>query len=258
MGKVVNRLRESKTKLKSLPFNKMAPNLVTLLALCSGLSSIKFSILGDWERAVIFIFVAGVLDGLDGRVARLLKAESKFGAELDSLSDFLCFGVAPSILLYQWTMSDAGGLGWFLCMLYTICMCLRLARFNTMLEDEPMPTYWQHFFVGVPAPAAAAIVLLPVLISFDLPVDIDWVKSNYFSGIMLCLVAILMVSKIPTFSSKKAKVPSFMIVPLMLFVTLFASYMISQPWMTLAAIVGIYLLSIPVGILFFISQKKKS
>ena len=139
MEKLNNNLLQQ--KLTSLPFRKIAPNIVTTLALCAGVTSMRYAIMGLWGKAIVCIFLAALFDMLDGRVARMLKGSTKFGAELDSLSDFVSFGVAPAILMYQWTLSSFPKFGWFFCLLFAICMAMRLARFNTMLEDEPQPVY---------------------------------------------------------------------------------------------------------------------
>ena len=256
MDKINQKLQMSREKLKSLPFRRMAPNIVTMLALCAGVTSIRYSIQQDWIKAVICIFIAGVLDGLDGRVARFLKESSKFGAELDSLSDFVSFGVAPAILMYQWSLSSFSKVGWFFCLLMVVGQATRLARFNTMLEEKPQPEYWHNFFVGVPAPAAAAIAMMPCLISFDFP-ELNWlVRSHVFCSVLLCFVSFLMVSRIPTISLKKMKVPSYMVVPSMLIVALFASFIITQPWLTLGLMVMGYIIFIPVGVVLFMHMKK--
>lgn len=250
----INPMLMTKHKLTALPFRKIAPNIVTMLALCAGVTSIRYSIQEDWVKAVLCIFVAAFFDGLDGRVARMLKGSTKFGAELDSLSDFVSFGVAPAILLYQWSLFDLPKFGWFFCLLMSIGMAMRLARFNTMLEEEPQPVYWSHFFVGVPAPAAAALVMMPIMISFELP-ELEFVRSHTFCATILCVVAFLMVSRIPTFSTKKLKVPTYMFMPMMLLVALFASFIITQPWLTLGLMTALYALSIPVGIIVFLLEK---
>lgn len=257
MEKINQKLQLSRQKLNALPFRKIAPNIVTLLALCAGVTSIRYSIQADWAKAVICIFVAAFFDLLDGRVARMLKGSTKFGAELDSLSDFVSFGVAPAILLYQWTMFDLPKFGWFFCLLMSIGMAMRLARFNTMLEEEPQPEYWNHFFTGVPAPAAAAMAIMPVMISFEFP-EADWLfRSNAFGAVLLVVVTVLMVSRIPTFSTKRLRIPTYMLMPLMLVVALFASFIISQPWLTLGLATICYMLSIPVGIVVFLQEKNK-
>jgi len=242
--------------LKEVPFRKMIPNMVTTMALCSGITSIRYAILGEWAKAVICIFLSAFFDGLDGRVARMLKASSKFGAELDSLSDFVSFGVAPAFLIYLWQLSSFPRFGWLFCLFFAACMAMRLARFNTMLDNEKHPAYWDNWFVGVPAPAAAAIALMPILITFDFP-ECEFVfKNNIFCSIMMVLVGFLMVSRIPTISTKKMKIHTSMMVPLMLTVAIFAHFMITQPWITLGTITMIYVLMIPVGIMVFLRQKK--
>lgn len=257
MDKINNKLLLSKQKLTTLPFRKIAPNIVTMLALCAGVTSIRYSVQEDWAKAVICIFLAAFFDGLDGRVARMLKGSTKFGAELDSLCDFVSFGVAPAILMYQWTLFDLPKFGWFFCLLFAIGMSMRLARFNTMLDDEPQPQYWQHFFVGVPAPAAAALAIMPILVTFDFPELEPILRSNTFCGVLMVVVAFLMVSRIPTISTKKMKVPTYMFIPMMLFVALFASFIISQPWLTLGIITSLYAITIPFGIVVFFKDKRE-
>jgi CDP-diacylglycerol--serine O-phosphatidyltransferase len=254
--KINRKIKISKDKLGSLPFRKIAPNLVTMLALCAGITSIRYSIQLDWSKAIICIFLAAFFDMLDGRVARMLKASSKFGAELDSLSDFVSFGVAPSIMIYRWTLYDLPKFGWFFCLLFSMAMAMRLARFNTMLDDEPQPSYWQNFFVGVPAPAAAGLAVLPVMTSFEFS-GWEFLRSNWFMAAVMCVVAILMVSRIPTISTKKVKVPRYMLMPLMLIVVFIASFMISQTWLTLSIITLCYAVSIPIGTLVFLREKRK-
>jgi len=257
MEKINQKLQISRKKLTSLPFRKIAPNIVTMLALCAGVTSIRYSISDQWAKAVLCIFLAAFFDGLDGRVARMLKGSTKFGAELDSLSDFVSFGVAPAILLFQWSLFDLPKFGWFFCLLMSVGMAMRLARFNTMLDEEPQPEYWQHFFVGVPAPAAAALTMMPIMISFDFPEIESFIRSHAFCATLLCVVSFLMVSRIPTFSTKKLKIPTYLVLPMMLTVVLFASFIITQPWLTLGIMTITYALSIPIGVLVFLQEKKK-
>ncbi len=258
MEKLNAKLVQSRQKLTELPFRKIAPNIVTMLALCAGVTSIRYSVQADWVKAVVCIFLAAFFDGLDGRVARMLKGSTKFGAELDSLSDFVSFGVAPAILMYQWTLHDFPRLGWFFCLLFSCGMAMRLARFNTMLEEEPQPEYWHHFFVGVPAPAAAALGIMPVIMSFDNPEYSAFLHDNYFCAAVMCIVSLLMVSRIPTISTKKWRVPSYMFVPMMLLVVLFVSFIISTPWLTLGTMVCLYALSIPLGVFYFLKLKHEA
>ena len=248
------RFQPAHPKLTGLPFRKIAPNIVTMLALCAGVTSIRYAIQDDWVKAIICIFLAALFDGLDGRVARMLKGSTKFGAELDSLSDFVSFGVAPAILMYQWTLYDFPRFGWFFCLLFACGMAMRLARFNTMLDEEPQPEYWHHFFVGVPAPAAAALAITPIMISFDNP-ELLWLRDNNYCAALMCVVALLMVSRIPTVSTKKWRVPGYMFIPLMLLVALFASFIITAPWLTLGIMIGLYALSIPFGVICFLKLK---
>lgn len=257
MKHINHKLRMTGNKLKEVPFRKLVPNMVTMMALCSGVTSIRYAIQDDWMKAVLCIFLAALFDGLDGRVARLLKASSKFGAELDSLSDFVSFGVAPAILMYQWSLYDLPRFGWLFCLIFAMGMAMRLARFNTMLEDDDQPEYWSHYFVGVPAPAAAALAMMPILISFDFP-EIEYIiRSNTFCSILMCIVAFLMISRIPTISVKKTKVRAFMLLPLMLIVALFINFMLTQPWLTLGIMTSLYALFIPIGIMMFLYDRKK-
>lgn len=257
INNINDKIRLSKQRLDEIPFRKLVPNILTMMALCSGVTSIRYAILDDWVKAVLCIFLAAVFDGLDGRVARFLKASSKFGAELDSLSDFVSFGVAPAILIYQWTLFDLPKFGWFFCLLFAMGMAMRLARFNTMLEEDDQPEYWSHYFVGVPAPAAAALAMMPILISFGIPQTEQFLRSDAFCSISMFIIAFLMVSRIPTISLKKLKVQTYMLLPLMLFVVLFIHFMLTQPWLTLGFMTGLYALCLPLGIIKFLYDKKK-
>src|SRR6188472_2839198 len=161
--------RTRRGPLRGFSINRLIPNVLTLAALCSGLTAIRFGLQGQMKLAVIAIFVAAVLDALDGRVARRLGVTSRFGAELDSLSDFLCFGVAPSLVLYMAALKGAGALGWVVTLMFPICSALRLARFNTgLLSDVPPPAWTSSYFTGVPAPAGALLALIPLMVSFAL------------------------------------------------------------------------------------------
>ncbi len=233
-------------RIPGLSINRLIPNILTLLALCAGLTSIRFGLHEQWERAVVSIVLAAILDGLDGRVARLLQGTSKFGAELDSLSDFVSFGVAPAMLLYFWTMQSAGGPGWAMVLLFAVCCALRLARFNTMLGQPDLPPYAYNFFTGVPAPAAAGVVLLPMTASFQFGTgffDRPAVVSVFLLG-----VSFLMVSTIPTFSFKKVRIPNTWVLPMLLAIGVLAAFLVSEPWLTLSALGSLYVLMIPISI----------
>lgn len=248
--------RPRRKRLKGLPFNRMIPNILTLLALCAGMTAIRFALEELWENALLAILVAAILDALDGRVARILKGTSKFGAELDSLADFLNFGVAPAIVLYLWTMKDAGQIGWILTLLFSICCVLRLARFNTGVDEPDAPPWAYNFFTGVPAPAGGGLVLLPMLLSSS--VGGGFFRQPLVTGLFMVVVAGLMVSRIPTFAFKKFKVPNPWILPSMLFVGLFAATLVSAPWTTLSVVLVIYLASIPFSVRAYRSLKKKA
>lgn len=249
------KLTETKQKLTEIPFRKLMPNMVTMMALCSGITSIRYSITESWTKAVLCIALASLFDGLDGRVARLLKASSKFGAELDSLSDFVCFGVAPAILIYQWTLFDLPRFGWLFCLVFAMGMAMRLARFNTMLDLDDLPEYWSHYFVGVPAPAAAGLAILPIILNFEFPKLEFVLRSNMTCAILLCIVTFLMVSRMPTLSLKKTKVKRYMFVPLMLIAVLLIHFLLTQPWLTLGILMSIYLISFPISYVCFLRDK---
>lgn len=234
-----------KRRLKDLSFNRMIPNILTLMALAAGLTAIRFGLDERWEHAVLAIIVAAVLDGLDGRIARLLKGASKFGAELDSLSDFVCFGVSPALVLYLWTMKDAGRLGWVLVMLFAICCGLRLARFNVMMEDEDAPPWQARFFTGIPAPAGGGLVLLPMALSFQ--GDEEFFRQPWVVGIVLLVLAGMLVSTIPTYSFKKLKISRKWILPTMLIAGAIVVFLINAPWLTLSVAGVAYICSIPLS-----------
>lgn len=229
-----------------LHINKMIPNFLTILAISAGMSAIRFGLDDRWEPAALAILAAAILDALDGRIARILKGASKFGAELDSLSDFLSFGVAPAMMLYLWSMQEAGRFGWMLTLLFTISMALRLARFNTMLEDKNQPSWTKNFFAGTPAPAAAGLVLTPMILSFQF--GDEFFRQSSVVGFFLVGVAALVVSSVPTFSFKKIKVPSNRVVPAMVIAGAFVTALVSAPWTTLSGVLLVYVATIPFSI----------
>jgi CDP-diacylglycerol--serine O-phosphatidyltransferase len=237
------RTRDKRTSGWSL--NRMIPNILTLLALCAGMTAIRLALAGKFEAAVTAIIIAGILDGIDGRIARLLKGISSFGAELDSLSDFVSFGVAPAVLLYIWTMSAMQSVGWVLVLLFAVCCGLRLARFNTQIGAD-LPPYAYNFFTGVPAPAGAGLVLVPMMLWFEF--GGDFFRSPYFNGAVLAGVAALMVSQVPTFSFKRLRVPREWILPSLVIIGGLAAFLTTDPWATMLAIGVLYIVSIPVSV----------
>jgi len=240
-------MRMRRNRLKDHSINRLIPNMLTLFALCAGLTSIRFAMEQRWEFAVLAILFAAVFDALDGRIARLLDASSKFGAELDSLSDFVSFGVAPAVVLFMWTMHDVKGIGWALTLLFSAGMALRLARFNTKLDNADLPAWHSRFFTGVPAPAAAGLVMLPLIAALQFP-EVAILKSPYFVGPVMLAVAGLAVSRIPTFSFKRLKVSQALVLPTMIVVAVLTALAMAEPWATLLLVLIVYLASIPLSV----------
>jgi CDP-diacylglycerol--serine O-phosphatidyltransferase len=236
----------SRERLRGLHINRMIPNTLTLLALACGLTALLFALHERWEPAVLAVVVAGVLDGLDGRIARILKGTTKFGAELDSLSDFLCFGVAPALILYLWSLNAAGRVGWWLVLLLCICCALRLARFNTIAEDVDTPPWQRSFFVGMPSPAGAGLALLPMVLWFQL--DADFLRHPAFVGFCVAATSALLVCRLRTFTFKRVRIAQGWVLPAMLIVGLYFACLASNPWLTLAMTELAYLASIPVSV----------
>lgn len=239
---------------------RLIPNIITLLSMICGLTSIQYAIQGRWQDAALLVIVATLLDMLDGAVARLLKAASKFGAELDSLSDFLSFGVAPATIMYLWILSDAGRIGWIAALVFVIATALRLARFNIQSADpEGVPEWGRYFFSGVPAPAGAGLILLPMILYFHLDTDLS--AYNFASpliGLWTLLVAGLMISRLPTFSSKQIRLPiGSMILTLSIF-GLGAAMLIHAPWITLSVFGLVYILSLPVSYRVYKAREKRA
>lgn len=236
-------------RLGRLPLNTLAPNILTIIALCSGLTAIRFALLGQFKFAVLAIATAAFFDMLDGRVARLLKGASKFGAELDSLSDFLSFGVAPAMVLYFWTLHElgaGGNTGWLVVLAFSVCAALRLARFNTALDDDTKPVWTGSFFTGVPAPAGAGLSLLFLIINLEL--ESAFFASPYLNAIWMLFIGGLMISRVPTFSFKRVRVKREYVGLVLLGAGLLVAALVNQPWYTLAAMELAYLVSIPLSI----------
>jgi CDP-diacylglycerol--serine O-phosphatidyltransferase len=243
-------------RIRGLSINKLIPNILTLLALCAGLTAIRFAVHGMWKEAVMSTVLAAILDGLDGRVARLLQGTSKFGAELDSLSDFVSFGVAPAMVLYFWTMQGAGAYGWAMVLLFSVCCAMRLARFNTMIGEPDLPPYAYNFFTGVPAPAAAGLVLMPLV--FTIQFGGGFFDQPAVVAVFLLGVSFLMVSKIPTFSFKKVRVPHKWVLPILLVIGLAAAFLVTEPWLTLSLLGVLYLGMIPLSLRSFARLKAQA
>lgn len=232
-------------RFRTIPIRMLVPNLITLLAICAGLTAIRLSTEGRMELAVAAIVFAAVLDGVDGRIARMIKGQSKFGAELDSLADFVNFGVAPGLILYFWQLHDLNNVGWIASMVFAIAGSLRLARFNATMDDPDKPAFAANFFTGMPAPLGAITVMLPVYLSFlDVPMPPAVITTAY-----VLVIAFLMVSRLPVFSGKAVnmRVPRELVLLISASAVLFVALLIGYPWHMLSLISIGYLASLPFG-----------
>jgi CDP-diacylglycerol---serine O-phosphatidyltransferase len=232
-------------RFRPIPVRMLVPNVITLLAICAGLTAIRLSTEGRMELAVAAIVFAAVLDGIDGRVARLIKGQSKFGAELDSLADFVNFGVAPGLILYFWQLNELHDGGWIAAMMYAISGGLRLARFNATMDDPNKPPFASNFFTGIPAPAGAITVLLPIYLAFlGAPKPPAMLTALY-----TLLIAFLMVSRLPVFSGKsiRMRVPPELVLPVFAAVVFFVALVVVYPWQILSVGSALYILSLPLG-----------
>lgn len=250
--------RLPRRRFRRIPVRTLVPNVITLLALCAGLTAIRLAFENRYTLALAAIVFAAFLDGIDGRLARLLKGTSRFGAELDSLADFVNFGVAPALILYFWGLHDLKSAGWIAAMVFAICAGLRLARFNVMVDDPDRPAWTVHFFVGMPAPAGAITVLLPIYAVFlGLPRSpfLIWLTLLYTLAI-----ASLMVSRLPVFSGKRigTRVPPELVGPLVVVMVLFVALLIAYPWIMLTAGTLAYLASLPFGYYSYRRYEKRS
>lgn len=245
-------------QLQHISFNHLLPNAITLLSLCSGLTAIRYALLERWEFALFALMVAAICDTLDGRVARMLKGTSQFGAELDSLADLVSFGVAPALILYLWTLNGAGPLGWVAVLIFPCCSALRLARFNTALADQNPPPFASMFFTGVPTPAGAGLAVLPIVLSIGMAENrLGTLAPEHWLVIpWTILVGLLMVSRLPTFSGKKVKIPRDLAVILLLGVALFTALIVTRPWVAMVIILTGYMLTLPFSYLYYRSLMK--
>lgn len=248
---------EKRRRFRPVPVRMLVPNLITLLALCAGLTAIRLAFEGQLELALAAIVFAALLDGIDGRIARFLKGTSKFGAELDSLADFVNFGVAPALILYFWGLHEIKSVGWIAAMVFAICAALRLARFNVMIDDPTKPAWAGNFFTGIPAPAGAITVLLPIYLFFlGMPVGLTIIWVTFF---YVLFIALLMVSRLPVFSGKRVgkRVAPEMVLPIFVLVVLFFALLISFPWAVLSTGTGLYLVCLPLGYLAYRKHQRQ-
>jgi len=244
-------------RFKAIPVRTLLPNLITLLALCAGLTAIRLAIEEKLDWALAAIVFAALLDGIDGRIARMLKGTSRFGAELDSLADFVNFGVAPALILYFWGLHELKSAGWIAALVFAICAGLRLARFNVMIDDPNKPIWAGNFFTGIPAPAGAITVLLPIYLNF-LGVSASLI-TVWLTFIYTLIIALLMVSRLPVFSGKRVgkRVPPEMVLPVFVFVVLFFALLVSYPWQVLTIGTLAYLACLPLGWLSYQEYQRK-
>ncbi len=243
-------------RFRRIPVRLLVPNVITLLALCAGLTSIRLAIEGRIELALGAIVFAAILDGIDGRVARMIKGQSRFGAELDSLADFVNFGVAPALILYFWQLHELNNVGWIAAMIFAISGGLRLARFNATMDDPDKPVFAAKFFTGVPAPAGAICVLLPMyLVLVGLPQ-----LPATLTALYTLAIGFLMVSRLPVFSGKTVggKIEREMVLPVVVLVVLFIAMLISYPWQLLSVCSAAYLACLPLGWLSYRKHEQRA
>ncbi len=236
---------------RGIPLRAVVPNAVTALALCVGLTSVRFAIAEEWAFAVYAIVLAGVLDGLDGRIARALKGQSRFGAELDSLSDVIAFGVSPAIVLHLWALQYWPRLGWVFALAYAVCMALRLARFNARIDIEDQPHKSAGFLTGVPAPAGAGLMLLPIILWLASDRQWDWLRDYRLVAPWAALIAFLAISSLATFSWTSLRLRRSVRFEAIVVIALLGGALASAPFETLSVVALLYLAMIPFSVLSY-------
>ncbi|MCO6387826.1 CDP-alcohol phosphatidyltransferase family protein [Aliihoeflea sp. 40Bstr573] len=250
--------RRRSPRLREIPLRLILPNLVTVLAICAGLSGIRLAFEGRFEIAVAMVLIAAFLDALDGRLARMLKASSSFGAQMDSLADIMNFGVAPALVLYAFALDGAGAVGWTAALVFAIACCLRLARFNVMLDDPDRPAWQNDYFVGVPAPAGALLVLMPVYLGLiGVPVNQTF---SFVAAAFTVAVALLLVSQLPVYSGKSSgmRVRRDLVLPLMLAIVGYVALLFSYTWTTLALTAAAYFAMLPFSVRAFTRRAERA
>jgi CDP-diacylglycerol--serine O-phosphatidyltransferase len=251
------KLRRSNKTLKSLTLYRLVPSIVTIIALCVGLTSLRYAFDLKWEQSLLLLIFAAFLDGMDGRIARYLNVTSDFGAQLDSLADFVNFGVVPAVNIYIWILSGIliKGVGWGFVLVYVVCMALRLARFNSMMNEKHE---WQNqYFLGVPAPFGAILIILPMMLSIDFP-ELTFLSNPWIVGPYMLLIAFALASRIPTFAIKQLHISKENVtIVLALFGFIIASLVIS-PWLTISVLCLIYICSIPISAYCFYKKYRKA
>ena len=252
-------MEQPKNNLKIISDKKNArvilPNMLTLIGVCIGLTSIRFALDGKFEFAIIAIIFAALIDGLDGRIARLIKGTSKVGKELDSLTDMISFGVAPAFIMYFWKLNTLGRFGWLVCLIYVICVALRLARFNVNSDQDP--SWRDNFFEGVPSPAGGILVLTPLIISVT---DFNFINLNYNIVVptFFIITSLLLISKFPSYSLKKIVIQRKATIFLLFGIVLFFGLLLIYPFKVIAISSILYLLMLPISFIHFQKLKKQN
>ncbi len=252
-------MQQPKNNFKIVPSKKNArvilPNMLTLIGVCIGLTSIRFALDGSFEFAIIAIILAAIIDGLDGRIARLIKGTSKVGKELDSLTDMISFGVAPAFIMYFWSLNTLGRFGWLICLIYVICVALRLARFNVNSGQEP--SWRDNFFEGVPSPAGGILVLTPLIISLS-NFNLFEINYNVIVPIFFITTSLLLISKVPSYSFKKIVIQRKTTIFLLFGIVLFFGFLLIYPFDIIALSSMIYLTLLPLSYIHYQKLKKKN
>ena len=242
---------------RGIPLRAVVPNAVTALALCVGLTGVRFAITEDWDKAVAAIVVAAILDGMDGRIARMLNGQSRFGAELDSLSDVIAFGVSPAIIIHLWSLQYWPRFGWICALAYAVCAALRLARFNANIDVEEQPHKSAGFLTGVPAPAGAGLLLLPVFLWLASDREWNWLQEYLLVAPWAALIAFLMISSVATFSWGSLRLRSHVRLGAILVIALLGGALVSAPWHTLSVSALLYAGLIPISIVSYSKVKRQ-
>lgn len=243
-------------RARGIPLRAVVPNVITALALCSGLSGVRFAIAGEWERAVTMIVLAGVLDGIDGRVARLLRGSSRFGAELDSLSDAISFGVSPALVLFLWSLTGLPRLGWIAALMLAVFCALRLARFNAQIDVDAQPHKSAGFLTGVPAPAGAGLALLPLIVWLWSGEPVF--RSYWLVAPWVAFIATLMVSSVATYSWTSLRLRRTVRFEAIAAAVVLAAALVTAPWQTLTVVSVVYLLLIPFSIASYAKVRRRA
>jgi CDP-diacylglycerol--serine O-phosphatidyltransferase len=242
---------------RGIPLRAVVPNAVTALALCVGLTAVRFATAGEWESAMYAIVAAALLDGMDGRIARALRGQTRFGAELDSLSDVIAFGVSPAIIVHLWVLQEWRGTGWVFALAYAVCMAMRLARFNANIDSTDQPHKSAGFLTGVPAPAGAGLMLLPILMWLASDRQWDWLRDPRLMAPWAALIAFLAISNIATFSWGSLRLRRHVRLEAIVGIALIGGAILSEPWMTLSAVGVLYLALIPFSMMSYARVRRQ-